>query len=72
MTLRNGWQKEEKDAEKTLVCDMFCRVIDFFFFKICVKDVDVWWKVFSNKITVTLSKQSLPSSFLSRPVAFFH
>ena len=35
VTLRNGWQKEEKDAEKTLVCDMFCRVIDFFFFNLC-------------------------------------
>ena len=27
VTLRNGWQKEEKDAGKKLVCDMFCRVI---------------------------------------------
>lgn len=36
---------------------------------ICFKESEVWQKVISNKIIVTLVAQSLPSSFLSRPVA---
>ena len=37
--------------------------------KICLKESEVWRKVISNKIIVTLVTQGLPSSFLSRPVA---
>ena len=37
--------------------------------KICLKECEVWRKVFSNKIIVTLFTQGLPSSFLFRPVA---
>ena len=33
------------------------------------KESEVWPKVVSNKIFVTLVTQGLPSSFLSRPVA---
>ena len=44
---------------------MFCG----FYKKICLKESDVWRKVISNKIVVTVVTQGLPSSFLSRPVA---
>ena len=37
--------------------------------KICLKESEVWRKVVSNKIIVTLVTQGLPSSFLYRPVA---
>ena len=37
--------------------------------KICLKENEVWRKVVSNKIIVTLVTQGLLSSFLSRPVA---
>ena len=37
--------------------------------KICLKESEVWQKVISSKIIVTLVTQGLPSSFLSRPVA---
>ena len=53
-------------------------VFDFLFFflffnkKICLKDGEAWWKGFSNRIIVTLVTQGLPSSFLSRAVAFVH
>ena len=40
-----------------------------FYKKICLKECEVWRKVFSNKIIVTLVTQGLPSSFLSFPVA---
>ena len=40
-----------------------------FYKKICLKECEVWQKVFSNKIVVMLVIQGLPSSFLSRPVA---
>ena len=33
--------------------------------KICLKESEVWQKVISNKITVTLVTQGLQSSFLS-------
>ena len=36
---------------------------------ICLKESEVWQQVISNKIIVMLVTQSLPSSFLSRPVA---
>ena len=34
-----------------------------------LKESELWRKVISNKIIVTLVTQGLPSSFLSRPVA---
>ena len=40
-----------------------------FYKKICLKEIEVWRKVISNKIIVTLVTQGLPSSFLPRPVA---
>ena len=40
--------------------------------KICYKESEVWRKVVSNKIIVTLVTQGLPSSLLSRPVALLH
>ena len=40
-----------------------------FYKKICLKECEVWRKVFWNKIFVTLVTQGLPSSFLPRPVA---
>ena len=43
-----------------------------FYEKICWKESEVWRKVFSNKIIVTLVTQGLPSSFLFRPVALIH
>ena len=66
----------------TLECDkrdgaiicVFCRVFTQhgflpYYKKICLKECEVWRKVFSNKIIVTLFTQGLPSSFLFRPVA---
>ena len=67
-----------------LVCDkcdraityVFCRDLHltlmfsvFFAKKICFKKSEVWQKVISNKIIVSLVTQGLPSSSLSRPVA---
>ena len=69
---------------KTLVCDTrdraitweFCRdfhltlVFSGLLRKICLKQGEVWRKVFLNKVIVTLVTQGLPSAFLSRPVAY--
>ena len=38
----------------------------------CLKEGEVWRKVYSNKIIVTHVREGLPSSFLSRPVAYVH
>ena len=76
-----GQQKEEKG--KTLVCDKRDMAITSAFYcdlhltlmflvvykKSCVKDSEVWQRVFSNKIIVALVTQGFLSSFLSRPVA---
>ena len=43
-----------------------------FYKKVCLKKDEVWRKVISNKIIVTLVTQGLPSSFLSSPVAQVH
>ena len=65
-----------------LVCDkcdraincVFCRGLPISLLfsgllkKVCTKEGEVWRKVFSTKIIVTLVTQGLPSSFLSRPV----
>ena len=74
-------QQKEKDG-KPLECDkrdgaitcVFCREFTqhgFFALlqKICLKECEVWRKVFSNKIIVTLFTQGLPSSFPFRPLA---
>ena len=50
-----------RDLYSTLMFSGLCK-------KICLKENEVWRKVISNKIIVTLVTQSLPSSFLSRPV----
>ena len=38
------------------------------FLKICLIESEVWQRVISNKVIVTLFTQGLPSSFLSRPI----
>ena len=60
--------------DRAITC-MLCRdlhlalMFSCFYKKICLKESDVWRKVISNKIVVTVVTQGLPSSFLSRPVA---
>ena len=56
----------------TLMFFLFC----FFFFllfykKICLKECEVWQKVFSNEFIFTLTQQGLPSSFLSKFTIYF-
>ena len=51
-----------RDPHKTLIFSGLCK-------NICLKESEVWRKVISNKIIVTLVTQGLPSSFLSRTVA---
>ena len=54
---------------------VFCRdlhltlMFSFFWKKDLFKKSEVWQKVISNKIIVSLVTQGLPSSSLSRPVA---
>ena len=61
-------------CDRAITC-VFCRdlhlALMFYcvYKKICLKESDVWRKVISNKIVVTVVTQDLPSSFLSRPVA---
>ena len=60
--------------DRAITC-VFCRDLHLtimfsgLYKKICLKESEVWRKVISNKISVTLVTQGLPSSFLSRPVA---
>ena len=60
--------------DRAITC-MLCRdrhlalMFSCFHKSICLKESDVWRKVISNKIVVTVVTQGLPSSFLSRPVA---
>ena len=75
--------RQEEEEGKTLVCDkhdkaitcILCRDLHLalifcgLFKTICLKESEVWRKVISNKIVVTVVTQGLPSSFLSRPVA---
>ena len=54
-----------------LVCFVGNSLNVFFFLiykKICLKECEVWQKVFSNKIVVMHVIQGLPLSFLSLPV----
>ena len=61
-------------SDRAITC-MLCRDLHLglmfcgFYKKICLKESDVWRKVISNKIVVTVVTQGLPSSFLSRPVS---
>ena len=63
------------DKRDTAITCMLCRdlhlalLFSCFYKKICLKESEVWRKVISNKIIVTLVTQGLPSSSLSRPVA---
>ena len=62
--------------DRAITC-MLCRdlhlalMFSCFYKKICLKESDVWRKVISNKIVVTVVTQGLPSSFLSGPGARF-
>ena len=63
------------EKEKETFCVVFtnsvkrAREISKFHVAVCLKESEVWRKVISNKIIVTLVTQGLPSSFLPRPVA---
>ena len=67
-----------RDKRDRAVTWVFCRDLHstlFFlvFYKYtCLKEGEVWRKVYWNKISVTLVREGLPSSFLSRPVAYVH
>ena len=51
-------------------CDLHLSLIFLVFYKkICLKEGEDRWKVFSNKIIATLVTLGLPSSFRSSPVA---
>ena len=56
-------------VENSLNVDVFCSSKNT---SECLKECEVWRKVSSNKIIVTLVTQGLPSSFLTRPVAQVH
>ena len=49
--------------------DLASFFILLFYKKICLKEFEVWQKVFGNKIVFMLVIQGLPSSFFSHPVA---
>ena len=54
-----------RDLHLTLMFSVFSALCKH----ICLKESEVWHKVISNKIVVTLVTQGLPSSFLYRAVA---
>ena len=64
-----------RDKRDRAITCVFCRDLHLtlmfsgLYKKICSKESEVWRKVISNKISVTLVTKGLPSSFLSRPVA---
>ena len=64
-----------RDKRDRAITCVFCRDLHLtimfsgLYKKICLKESEVWRKVISNKIIVTLVTQGLPSSFLFRPVA---
>ena len=63
-----------RDKRDRAITCMLCRDLHLglmfcgFYKKICLKESDVWRKVISSKIIVTVVTQGLTSSFLSRPV----
>ena len=64
-----------RDKRDRAITCMLCRDLHLelmfrgFYKKVCLKESDVWQKVISSKIIVTVVTQGLTSSFLSRPVA---
>ena len=64
-----------RDKRDRAITCVFCRDLHLtimfsgLYKKICLKESEVWRKVISNKISVTLVTQGLTSSFLFRPVA---
>ena len=64
-----------RDKRDRAITCVFCRDLHLtimfsgLYKKICLKESEVWRKVISNKTSVTLVTQGLPSSFLFRPVA---
>ena len=64
-----------RDKRDRAITCVFCRDLHLtimfsgLYKKICLKESEVWRKIISNKTSVTLVTQGLPSSFLSRPVA---
>ena len=66
----------DRDTRDRVITWEFCRDLHLtlafsgLLRKICLKQGEVWRKVFLNKVSVTLVTQGLPSSFLSRPVAY--
>ena len=71
-----GWRGRQNLTGKSLACFIVIFTSHQRFLvlckKICFKESEVWRNVVSNKIIVTLVAQSLPRSFLSRPVAQVH
>ena len=66
---------DKRDRAITCVfcCDLHLKLKFTGLYKnICLKESEVWRKVVSNKIIVTLVTQGLPSSFLFCPVAQVH
>ena len=60
--------KRDRAIACVFCCDsLYCFLV--FYKKICLKEGEVWQKIFSNLIIVTLVTQGLLSPFLSRPVA---
>ena len=67
--------RDKRDRAVTWVfCrDLYSTLFFLVFYKYnCLKEGEVWRKVYSNKTIVTLVREGLPSSFLSRPVAYVH
>ena len=64
-----------RDKRDRAITCVFCRDLHLklmfsgLYKKICLKESEVWRKVISNKIIVTVVTKGLPSSVLSRPVA---
>ena len=64
-----------RDKRDRAITCMLCRDLHLglmfcgFYKRICLKESDVWRKVISSKIIVTVVTQGLTSSLLSRPVA---
>ena len=64
-----------RDKRDRAINCVFCRDLQLtlmfsgLYKKLCLKESEVWQKVISNKIIVTLVTQGLLSSFLSHPVA---
>ena len=71
VSLRNRTGEERRRQNTRAITCVFRRDL-VLYRKICLKENEVWRKVVSNKIIVTLVKQGLLSFLLSRPVALVH